>query len=167
MGLSAAAGPTQTVDQPHHSRSSLLSWKRNTPRSPGTGPPSEKAPLPSHPRPQIGACCAQASSPQDVRWVCGVRAEEGGKEFHNNWRFQWFRSLGHRHRTSFRLPLWEKIKIKGGSSPVRQTLMKHLNFFGLRYRKHNNKLFFFAYNLLSCLSPTGKPAVKTGDRQHV
>lgn len=104
LGLPATAGPTQTVNHPHHSRSSLLSWKRNTPRTPGGG--TTQARPRSHPHAPTDTCCAQASSAQDVRWVCGTGVRTAGEGFHNKWRFQWFR------HTSSQLPLQGKKKKK-------------------------------------------------------
>lgn len=57
----------------------LLSWKRNTARTPGRRDhPAKKASVAqeaphSHPHVRVDTCCAQAGRPQDVKWVCGVR----------------------------------------------------------------------------------------------
>lgn len=70
---------------PHPAPSSAGNAILHVPWAPG--PPSEKA-----------------GGPQDVRWVCGVRGEEG-EEFHNKW---WFRSRGHGRHAIFQLPLREE-----------------------------------------------------------
>lgn len=95
----------------------------------------------------------------------GVR--KGEKEFHNKWMFQWFRTLGHGRHTSFQLPLREKqtkARVDPCQTDTAETSKVRLfcDRVVFRYRKHNNKLLF-AWNLLalSCLSPTGEPAVKT------